>query len=153
MDELTRVKLLRTSILGHHVMDKLIEGHDQNDHDYPEFLQQAILSPVTLTSFVLTRRKISSPLRTLDRFNRVALHSVMRLSPAVRCCSASSFPLVAEDLALVANISAPVADVRLSSWSEVAGGIKFRSGTLVATGRLKSRPEVSDTASSLVSPS
>jgi hypothetical protein len=25
MDELTRIKLLRTSILGHHVMDKLIE--------------------------------------------------------------------------------------------------------------------------------
>jgi hypothetical protein len=37
MDELTRIKLLRTSILGHHVMDKLIEGYD---HDYPEFLQQ-----------------------------------------------------------------------------------------------------------------
>jgi hypothetical protein len=37
MDELTRTKLLKTSILGHHVMDKLIEGYD---HDYPEFLQQ-----------------------------------------------------------------------------------------------------------------
>jgi hypothetical protein len=37
MDELTRIKLLRTSILGHHVMDKLFEGYD---HDYPEFLQQ-----------------------------------------------------------------------------------------------------------------
>jgi hypothetical protein len=37
MDELTRIKLLRTSILGHHVMDKLIKGYD---HDYPEFLQQ-----------------------------------------------------------------------------------------------------------------
>jgi hypothetical protein len=37
MDELTRIKLLRTSILGHHVMDKLIEGYD---HDYPESLQQ-----------------------------------------------------------------------------------------------------------------
>ncbi len=37
MDELTRIKLLRTSILGHHVMDKLIEGYD---HDYLEFLQQ-----------------------------------------------------------------------------------------------------------------
>ncbi len=37
MDELTRIKLLRTSILGHHVMDKLIEGYE---HDYPEFLQQ-----------------------------------------------------------------------------------------------------------------
>ncbi len=37
MDELTRIKLLRTSILGHHVMNKLIEGCD---HDYPEFLQQ-----------------------------------------------------------------------------------------------------------------
>jgi hypothetical protein len=37
MDELTRIKLFRTSILGHHVMDKLIEGYD---HDYPEFLQQ-----------------------------------------------------------------------------------------------------------------
>ncbi len=36
-DELTRIKLLRTSILGHHVMDKLIEGYE---HDYPEFLQQ-----------------------------------------------------------------------------------------------------------------
>jgi hypothetical protein len=32
MDELTRVKLLRTSILGHHVIDKLIEGYD---HEYP----------------------------------------------------------------------------------------------------------------------
>ena len=29
MDELTRIKLLRTSILGHHVMDKLIEGYDR----------------------------------------------------------------------------------------------------------------------------
>ncbi len=37
MDELTRIKLLRTSNLGHHDMDKLIEGYD---HDYPEFLQQ-----------------------------------------------------------------------------------------------------------------
>ncbi len=37
MDELTRIKLLRTFILGNHVMDKLIEGYD---HDYPEFLQQ-----------------------------------------------------------------------------------------------------------------
>jgi hypothetical protein len=34
MDEIMRTKLL---ILGHHVMDKLIEGYD---HDYPEFLQQ-----------------------------------------------------------------------------------------------------------------
>jgi hypothetical protein len=42
MDELTRVKLLRTSILGHHVIvDKLIEGYD---HDYPEFLQQTFAS-------------------------------------------------------------------------------------------------------------
>jgi hypothetical protein len=32
-----RTKLLRTSILGHHVMDKLVEGYD---HDYPDFLQQ-----------------------------------------------------------------------------------------------------------------
>jgi hypothetical protein len=37
MDEIMRTKLLRASILGHHVMDKLIEGYD---HDYPEFLQQ-----------------------------------------------------------------------------------------------------------------
>ncbi len=37
MDEIMRTKLLRTSILGHHAMDKLIEGYD---HDYPEFLQQ-----------------------------------------------------------------------------------------------------------------
>jgi hypothetical protein len=37
MSELTRIKLLRTSILGDHVMDKLIEGYD---HDYPKFLQQ-----------------------------------------------------------------------------------------------------------------
>ncbi len=37
MDEIMRTKLLRTSILGHHIMDKLIEGYD---HDYPEFLQQ-----------------------------------------------------------------------------------------------------------------
>ncbi len=37
MDELMRTKLLRTSILGHHVMDKLVEGYD---HDYPDFLQQ-----------------------------------------------------------------------------------------------------------------
>jgi hypothetical protein len=37
VDEITRIKPLRTSILGHHVMDKLIEGYD---HDYPEFLQQ-----------------------------------------------------------------------------------------------------------------
>ncbi len=28
MDEIMRTKLLRTSILGHHVMDKLIEGYD-----------------------------------------------------------------------------------------------------------------------------
>ena len=37
MDEITRTKLLRTSIWGHHVMDKLVEGYD---HDYPDFLQQ-----------------------------------------------------------------------------------------------------------------
>ena len=37
MDEITRTKLLRTSIRGHHVMDKLVEGYD---HDYPDFLQQ-----------------------------------------------------------------------------------------------------------------
>ncbi len=37
MDEITRTKLLRTSILGHHVMGKLVEGYD---HDYPDFLQQ-----------------------------------------------------------------------------------------------------------------
>jgi hypothetical protein len=37
MDEITRTKLLRTSILGHHVMDKLVEGYD---HDYSDFLQQ-----------------------------------------------------------------------------------------------------------------
>jgi hypothetical protein len=37
MDEITRTKLLRTSIQGHHVMDKLVEGYD---HDYPDFLQQ-----------------------------------------------------------------------------------------------------------------
>jgi hypothetical protein len=37
MDEIMRTKLLSTSILGHHVMDKLIKGYD---HDYPEFLQQ-----------------------------------------------------------------------------------------------------------------
>jgi hypothetical protein len=35
MDEITRIKLLRTSILGHHVMGKLIEGYDR---DYPESL-------------------------------------------------------------------------------------------------------------------
>ncbi len=37
MFEITRTKLLRTSILGHHVMDKLVEGYD---HDYQDFLQQ-----------------------------------------------------------------------------------------------------------------
>ena len=37
MDELTRIKLLRTSFLGHHFMNKLIEGYN---HDYSEFLQQ-----------------------------------------------------------------------------------------------------------------
>ncbi len=37
MDEIARTKLLRTSILGHHVMDKLVEGYDR---DYPDFLQQ-----------------------------------------------------------------------------------------------------------------
>jgi hypothetical protein len=37
MNEITRTKLLRTSILGHHVKDKLVEGYD---HDYPDFLQQ-----------------------------------------------------------------------------------------------------------------
>jgi hypothetical protein len=41
MDELARVKLMRTSILGHHVIDKLIEGYD---HNYPEFLQQSFAS-------------------------------------------------------------------------------------------------------------
>jgi hypothetical protein len=41
MDKLTRIKLLRTSILGHHVMDKLIAGYD---HDYPEFPQQTFAS-------------------------------------------------------------------------------------------------------------
>jgi hypothetical protein len=37
MDEIARTKLLRTSIRGHHVMDKLVEGYD---HDYPDFLQR-----------------------------------------------------------------------------------------------------------------
>jgi hypothetical protein len=37
MDEIMRTKLLRTSILGHQVMDKFIEGYD---HDYSEFLQK-----------------------------------------------------------------------------------------------------------------
>jgi hypothetical protein len=37
MDEIMRIKLLRTSIRGHHVTDKLVEGYD---HDYPDFLQQ-----------------------------------------------------------------------------------------------------------------
>ncbi len=37
MDEITRTTLLRTSILGYHVMDKLVEGYD---HDYLDFLQQ-----------------------------------------------------------------------------------------------------------------
>ncbi len=32
---------MRTSILSHHVIDKLIEGYD---HDYPEFLQQTFAS-------------------------------------------------------------------------------------------------------------
>ncbi len=41
MDELARVKLLRTSTLGHHVIDKFIEGYE---HDYPEFLQQTFAS-------------------------------------------------------------------------------------------------------------
>jgi hypothetical protein len=36
-NEIERTKLLRTSILAHHVMDKLIEGYD---HDYPDFLQR-----------------------------------------------------------------------------------------------------------------
>jgi hypothetical protein len=31
MDQITRIKLLRTSILSYHVMDKLIDGYD---HDY-----------------------------------------------------------------------------------------------------------------------
>jgi hypothetical protein len=39
MDEIMRTKRLRTSILGHHVMDKLVEGYD---HDYPDFLQQTL---------------------------------------------------------------------------------------------------------------
>jgi hypothetical protein len=37
MNEITRTKMLRTSILGHYVMDKLVEGYN---HDYPDFLQQ-----------------------------------------------------------------------------------------------------------------
>jgi hypothetical protein len=37
MDEIMRTKLLRTSILDHHVMDKLVEGYD---HDYLNILQQ-----------------------------------------------------------------------------------------------------------------
>jgi hypothetical protein len=41
IDELARVKLLRTSILGYHVIDKLIEGYD---HDYPEFIQRTFAS-------------------------------------------------------------------------------------------------------------
>ncbi len=41
IDERARVKLLRTSILGYHVIDKLIEGYD---HDYPEFLQRTFAS-------------------------------------------------------------------------------------------------------------
>jgi hypothetical protein len=41
VDELTRVKLLRTSILGHHVMAKLVEGYD---HECPEFRHQTFAS-------------------------------------------------------------------------------------------------------------
>ncbi len=36
MDDIMKTKLLRTFILGHHDMDKLMEGYD---HDHPEFLQ------------------------------------------------------------------------------------------------------------------
>jgi hypothetical protein len=46
MDEITRTKLLRTSIRGHHVMDKLVEGYD---HDYPDFLQQTLISMACAT--------------------------------------------------------------------------------------------------------
>jgi hypothetical protein len=37
VNELTRVKLLRTSILGHHVIVELLREYD---HDYPDFLQR-----------------------------------------------------------------------------------------------------------------
>ncbi len=123
----------------------------------------------------LTRRKISLPLRTLDRFNRVVLLSAVRIRPAIRGCSASPLSKDAEDLALEVNISVATADVRLGSCTEVARGMRFNSGALVATGRFKSgafvaagkfksRPIVSDgrfkarleasvPESSLVSPS
>jgi hypothetical protein len=89
-------------------------------------------------SFVLTRRRISSPLRTLDRFNRVALRSDVPLSPVVRGSTDSPFPLDADDVALAANTSAPVAGVRLGSRARIAGGIRCKSGALVASGRFKS---------------
>jgi hypothetical protein len=57
MDELTRIKLLRTSILVHHVMDKLIEGHD---HDYPEFLQQTnVRWPMRLSQHASAQRSVA----------------------------------------------------------------------------------------------
>ncbi len=56
-DELTKMKLLRTSILGPHVMDKLLEGYD---HDYPDFLQQTNLhQPVRLSRHAPAQRRVA----------------------------------------------------------------------------------------------
>jgi hypothetical protein len=41
VDELTRVKLLRTSIIGHHVIVELLRDYD---HDYPDFLKRTFAS-------------------------------------------------------------------------------------------------------------
>ncbi len=76
-------------------------------------------------SFVLTRRRMSSPLKTLDRFNRVALRSDVRPSPVVRGSTASSFPLGAGEVAFAANTSAPVTGVRLGSRARIAEGTRF----------------------------
>ncbi len=46
MDELTRIKLLRTSILGYHVMNKLIEGYD---HDYPDCNKRSLAYAIIST--------------------------------------------------------------------------------------------------------
>ncbi len=94
--------------------------------------------PATLMSFVFTSLRMSSPLKTLDRFNKVVLRSDVRLSPVVWGSKASPFPLDADEVALVANTSAPVVGVRLSSLARIAEGTRFNLGALIASGKFKS---------------
>ncbi len=78
MDEITRIKLLRIAILGHHVMDKLIKGYD---HDYPEFLQQ------TFAGLTISIRTCPTQSRVRRIQKHTASQSNTKANPrATACC-------------------------------------------------------------------